>query len=127
MEQKPIINSWANFLMNEKLTIDRTGDLRLIDLAMKLAEMCPPCIKSHKDKLASRALVCQVAMNMGFDLTALRARNGKMAMGRGLLDAWNKEYQIKYGSIVGTAGEHEVKRRGVSTLTASRRKTDAIT
>jgi hypothetical protein len=40
---------------------------------------------------------------------------GKPALGRGLLDVWNAEYQRRFGSTIGTAGAHEISRRKVVT------------
>lgn len=47
-------------------------------------------------------------MDLGIDLTKIR-------MGRGLLDIWNQEYTKRYGSIIGTKGWKEEKRRDVKT------------
>lgn len=111
------INKWANFLMNDKLSPAGLKDddvLVILDLCAKLAQIRPPKIQMHKDKIESRRLVCVTAMEAGYDLAGIK-RHGKMAMGRGLLDVWNEEYKKKFGTIFGTLGEQEVIRRGVST------------
>lgn len=119
---KSNIDLWANFLANEKLTPQRVPDpMILVRLCEELAKDGHPCIKQHKDKLESRRKVVAKAMDLSIDLTAIKCR-AKMAMGRGLLDAWNLEYQRRFGSVVGTSGEHEVKRRGVSTRLSKRSK-----
>lgn len=113
----PAIDNWANFLANEKLTADRVGDKleKLIDLAEKLAkEHGQPKLRPHPVKIQARRLVVRAAMDMGFDLSAIRYK-GKVAMGRGLLDAWNEEYKLRHGSNVGTLGEWETKRRNIVT------------
>lgn len=119
---RSVIDKWADFLANEKLTPQRVPDpMVLVALCEELTKDGPPCILMHKDKLESRRKVVAKAMDMSLDLTAIRYY-GKVAMGRGLLDAWNLEYQRRFGSIIGTAGEHEVKRRGVSTRLSERSK-----
>lgn len=120
---KPMIDLWANFMKNEHISPDKIGDnpkvlLKLLELCRRLAELQPPEISMHKDKLRSRALVCQVAMEMEFDLPAIRGyKNGKLKpiIGRGLLDAWNIEYAKKFGSNLGTNGVAEVRRRTIVT------------
>lgn len=112
------IDAWANFFMNEKLEPKRVGDedgMVLVELCEALAMIrSPKHGRSHKDKLAARKLAVGIAMDLGIDLTAMKC-HGKMAMGRGLLDAWNKEYQARYGSLIGTASNMEAKRRDVKT------------
>lgn len=114
---KPAIDNWANFLANEKLTATRVGEKieKLIDLAEKLAkEHGKPKLRPYLAKIQSRRLVVRAAMDMGFDLPAIRYR-GKVAMGRGLLDVWAEEYKLRYGSAVGTLAELERKRRDIVT------------
>lgn len=118
---KPVIDLWANFLFNEKLDpnqLDPKDTLRLLELCQRLAQIRPPKINPHKSKLESRALVCETAIDMGFDLmTIKRLKNGvsKVAMGRGLLDVWNEVYKKRFGSTLGTSGESEVTRRKIVT------------
>ncbi len=117
---KSPIDAWGRFLSHEKLTPSRVPDpMVLVSLCERLAQDGPPCIRMHLDTLASRTRVVKAAMDMGIDLAGIRYR-GRPAMGRGLLDAWNREYAARFGSTVGTAGEREVKRRGVKTRLAGR-------
>lgn len=123
---KPVINLWANFLFNEKLdpkALTPGDTLKLMELCAKLAEIRPPCIKMHKDKIESRRLVCSTAMDLGIDLLAMkRAKHHggkKPAIGRGLLDVWNEEYAKRFGSIVGTPGQAEIIRRTIVTKMAN--------
>jgi len=62
-----------------------------------------------------------MAMAHGIDLAAMK-HNGKVAMARGMLDAWNKTYAIKYGSNMGTAGIKESIRRNVKTTLGNIRR-----
>ena len=115
---KSVINLWANFLANEKLRsadISEEWTMRLISLCEALAAKRSPRIASHKDKLLSRQFVCETAMDLGLDLPAIRNRRGKVAMGRGLLDAWNKTYAARHGTTHGTASDLEAKRRDIVT------------
>jgi hypothetical protein len=110
------INLWANFLANEKLTPERVGDRLpdLIRLAEELAKDGSPKIRPHKAKLESRKRVARKAIDLSIDLTSIKHR-GKMAMGRGMLDAWNSVYAERFGGIVGTSGEKELNRRRIVT------------
>lgn len=101
--------SWANFLSNEKLPIEEVASL-----VMEAAQIRPPRIMMHKDKLESRDFICRLAMSLGIDLTAIK-RRGKMAMGRGLLDAWTAAYTREFGSCDGTAAAREQRRRDIKT------------
>lgn len=88
------INCWANFLSNEKLTPERVGDNFdvILFLAEQLAIEGKPNLNMHKDKLESRRRVVAKAMDYQIDLVQIKYKN-KVAMGRGLLDAWNLEYK----------------------------------
>lgn len=112
------IDLWANFLFNEKLDpriLDEEDTLLLIELAQCAAEIRGPRVKPHKDKLLSREFLCEKAIDLGIDLPAIKNRHGKVAMGRGLLDAWNKVYTKRFGSTVGTASRMEAIRRDIKT------------
>jgi len=109
------INLWASFLANHKLTAERTGRLDvLLQLCELLAAKGGPKVRPHTKRQECRRLVCDTAMEAGIDLTALKHR-GRLAMSRGLLDAWNAAYAARYGSVLGTAGAREVVRRGAKT------------
>jgi hypothetical protein len=127
MSNKPVIDLWANFLMNEKLVtqhMDTDDVLAIIKLCEVLATKRGPKIRPYNLRLESRKLVCETAMELGIDLTAIRY-HGKVMMARGLLDAWNKAYAERYGSAVGTASKMEASRRDVKTRLAERRKQEA--
>jgi hypothetical protein len=110
---------WANFLLNEKLEPknlpDEQDTLDLIDLAEACGKERSPSIREHKLKLESREFLVAKAMDLGIDLPAMKNKRGRVAMGRGLLNAWNKVYAKKYGSTVGTASAFEARRRDVKT------------
>jgi hypothetical protein len=115
------INRWAAFLEHERLaagSLDPEDAMRLVALCERLAAVGRPAYRPYAARLESRRLLVGTAMAMGLDLTALRGRRGKVAMGRGLLDAWNREYAARYGSAVGTAGVKESCRRDVRTRLA---------
>lgn len=115
MNTKSPINLWASFLANEKLDpkfLAPADTLILLDLAAKLALIQTPRVRPYKARCDCRKLVCQVAMDNGIDLTAIKIR-GKMAMARSLLDAWNTEYQARFGTIEGTSGAREDVRRRI--------------
>jgi hypothetical protein len=106
---------WANFLYNEKLDpakLDSDSILELVYLCEKLSEKRGPKIRPYKEKLVSRRLVVDTALDLGIDLLAMKYR-GKCLIGRGLLDVWLVAYKERYGSTVGTAGEWEAKRRDI--------------
>lgn len=117
-----MINSWANFLFNEKLDPKQLSDkdtLKLIQLCEALAQDGPPNIRMHTNKIESRRKVCRKAFDLGIDLLAMKkVWNKKTAIGRGLLDVWNEEYAKRFGSAVGTTGYNEVIRRAISTRQA---------
>jgi hypothetical protein len=95
---KEYIDLWANFLMNERLTPQRVDDpMVLVRLCELLAQTGKPIIRPYAKRLLTRRLVCVTAMEHGIDLAGLKFR-GKLAMSRGLLDAWNKAYVERYGS-----------------------------
>jgi len=110
------IDIWANFLANHKLTPQRVpNQMILVQLCKKLSETGEtPKYKPYHARLKSRELVCKIAMTNGIDLAAIK-HNCKVAMSRGLLDAWNKAYQEVYGSAYGTAGAKEADRRDIMT------------
>lgn len=114
---KSLINLWANFLMNHKLTPERVDPMKLVALAELLAAKGSPKHRPHTAQLESRRLVCETAMEAGIDLSSWKY-HGKVAMARGLLDMWNTVYQQRYGSTFGTAGAKEVTRRDVKTKLA---------
>lgn len=111
MSEKSVIDLWANFLANEKLTPQRVDDpMLLVRLCEELAKRARPKIRPYTDKLKSRALVAVTAIDLGIDLAGLK-HDGRMAMARSLLDIWNVEYAMKFGSAYGTAGWREDRRR----------------
>lgn len=106
---------WINFLDNEKLSADRVdpqSQPRLLALAEELAKKRRPKIKPYAQKLISRRVVVETAMDMSFDLTGIKHK-GKPAISRSLLDAWNIVYKERFGTTFGTAAEKEVKRRDI--------------
>lgn len=120
------MNVWANFMAHEKLTPDRVGPDNVMIL-VALAEECakikrPNFLLGHRETLDCRRVLVGKAMDMGIDLPAIHHR-GKPAMGRGLLDAWLSEYQLRFGSVVGTSAVKEVKRRGVKTRLSEEKRT----
>jgi hypothetical protein len=115
IQMKPVINIWANFLMNEKLSPERVGEENievLIYLCEKLAEKSRPNISCYQKKIETRRLVVNTAMDLGLDLPAI-THNGKMAMARSLIDIWNEEYCKRFGSNIGTSTWKEVIRRNI--------------
>jgi hypothetical protein len=116
----PYIDVWANFLMNEKLVPDARNTLTLLELCQALAKDGGPCIRSHKDKIKSRQKVVCAAFDLGIDLTSIKKDDGRIMMGRGLLDVWNSEYEKRFESKTGTAGDKEATRRDVKTRLAAR-------
>jgi hypothetical protein len=128
------INKWANFLKNEKLdpaVLSEKDTLKLMMLAAKLAESGPPKIGSHADKQESRRKVCNTAFDMAIDLMGMKKQKyhggSKPAIGRGLLDVWNEQYKIRFGSTVGTLGASEVTRRTVVTRLSEQREREQRT
>jgi len=128
MPEKSLAQLWGAFLCHEKLDPVNVNDsdvVKIIDLTTALVEyskasddkFCP--YRSYTDRLYHRRVVCYIAMDMGMDLLEIKSKwTGKKIIGRGLLDMWNTLYGERFGSTVGTSGEHEVKRRGVSTKLA---------
>jgi len=116
MSQEAKLNeNWANFLANEKLTDVRVPTDKLDSLIRLLVlKKRGPKTKPHAAKLETRKYVCAIAMESGIDIAGWK-HNGKLAMGRGLLDAWNSEYQRKFGTTFGTSGAKETVRRDVKT------------
>lgn len=102
------ITTWANFFKHEKLNRDNHEPLALLDLATELSKTDRAHFKPYPKRIESRVLLVNKAMDLGIDLT-------KWNMGRGLLDIWNQEYIKRYGSIIGTPGLKESKRRNVKT------------
>jgi len=117
--ERPVIDKWANFLYNEKLVperMDAESIMQLVKLSEEASKIRGPKISMHKHKLESREFLCNLAMDLGIDLLAIKHRiTGKRLIGRGLLDAWNLAYQKKYGSVIGTSGRAEDIRRKVVT------------
>lgn len=109
---------WGNFLVHEKLDPvvleDRDVELVIIlitELAVRFPN--PKPFKAYNARLICRDQVCNTAMDLGIDLTGMKNRKGKQAIGRGLLDSWVKEYGKRYGGTVGTVGDTEIKRREI--------------
>lgn len=123
------VNKWANFLKNEKLDPAKLADsdvVKLLALATKLAESGPPKIGCHADKMESRRKVCTTAFDLSIDLLAMKikkfqGRGSKPAIGRGLLDVWNEQYNKRFGGTLGTPGAAEVTRRSIVTKLCERR------
>lgn len=122
---KSAIDYWAQFFAHEKLDpktfLDNKHVEQLIALCQKLAETGTPYDGkgfSHVAKMNARRRAVNAAMDMGFDLLAIRKRGhirgSKPAIGRGLLDVWNEEYRERFGSTVGTPGAFEITRRKIS-------------
>lgn len=109
------LERWINFLANEKLSarIGATWESHVFPVAEALANSgVVPRYTPYKQRLESRAILCRKAMDMGIDLAGIK-HHGKIAMGRGLLDAWQKEYAERFGSNIGTAGWKETTRRNI--------------
>ncbi len=122
---KSTVDVWANFLSNHGLDPKKVGDpLRLVQLAEALAQKGRPSFRPHKDRLESRRLLVNTAMDLGIDLAGMKDR-GKLIMDRGLLDIWNQEYAKRFGSEYGTAGWREAKRRTARTTVADRRRAES--
>lgn len=124
-------NLWARFFANEKIVPDQLSE-KDIQTLMRLCEALGAKRSpyegkgvSHINKMEARRLAVNTAMDMGIDLMAIKKKKfhggTKPAMGRGLLDVWNEEYQKRFGSIRGTLGEAEVIRRKVVTKLAEQR------
>jgi hypothetical protein len=114
-----IIDLWANFLAHEKLTPNRVEDtwaMELVRLCEALAAKARPKFKPYRERLLTRQILCETAMELGIDLASIKNKhNQKIIMGRGLLDIWNQVYERRFGSSYGTAGEWEATRRNVKT------------
>lgn len=109
---------WANFLYNERLDPDVLWPedvMTLVKLCQEMGEIRGPKIGCYQDKLNSRRFVCEMAIAQGVDLPAIRKKKGKVAMGRGLLDMWNRVYAEIFGGIEGTVAAREAKRRDIKT------------
>jgi hypothetical protein len=119
-----MLNLWASFLAAEKLTAKTVDNFEvLLDLAQELAKRgVVPSRRPYKDRIQSRRLVVNAAMDLGIDLTGLKKQGDKLAMGRGLLDVWKEEYARRFGSAFGTAAWAELKRRAVVTKLAEQRR-----
>ncbi len=106
---------WASFLAHEKLTAKRVDVESLLKLAEKLVETGQtPLYRPYPMRIRTRELICTVAMDMGLDLPAFKYF-GKVAMGRGLLDVWERVYVERFGSSYGTNAWAELNRRKVVT------------
>lgn len=121
---------WMSFLANEKLTIkvleENSPELYLGVQNLVNTLTCAgatPKVRPHSAKLITRWTLVRTAMQLGLDLPAIKHK-GKIAMGRGLLDAWNQEYEKLFGATYGTAGAKEVKRRNIKTKLAEHRTKD---
>jgi len=110
-------NLWLSFFQHEKidvLKVDVEWVKPLMILVHKLSEFATPKYRPYAARLETRRILCTYAMDLGIDLPAIR-HNGKVAMGRGLLDIWMDVYAKRFGSNHGTNAWAELKRRGVST------------
>jgi hypothetical protein len=125
-----MINLWANFLSQEKLTpksIGEEGTQVLLDLTIELANRkVMPSRRPYSARIASRRLIVVAAMDLGIDLMAItKVYDGKVAMGRGLIDVWHKVYAERFGSNYGTASWAELRRRRVVTKLSLERTNNA--
>ena len=97
---------WARFLAHEKLDPKNMSSdwvLKLINLTEELVKRGNPKYRPYKDRLETRKLICETAMDLGIDLTGIKHKwKGKYMIGRGLLDMWNKVCIERYGSVYGT-------------------------
>jgi len=120
-----MINKWAHFLAEERLTpktLGEEGTQILLVLAEALAKTTvAPRRKPFVFRKVARRTIVSVAMDLGIDLPALTTVSGKVAMGRGLLDMWSAVYKDRFGSDYGTNAWFELKRRGVVTKLAKER------
>lgn len=123
---KPPIDLWANFFFNEKLDPKKMNEesiMELLYLCEVLAVKQAPTRHPYKDRIACRRLAVDTALDLGIDLIDFKNKqNGKIMIGRGLLDVWQVAYQERYGSTVGTRGAWEAKRRDIKTKLAKARK-----
>ena len=110
---------WANKLAHDKLRMDVVGDgarAQLIELCAELAVRHPK-VTCRVHPLHSRRQVCEVAVDLGIDLTAIKSlsrfKRGKPLIGRGLLDVWAVVLKERFGSAVGTKAWFEQKRRDI--------------
>lgn len=135
-EPKPVVDLWASFLAHEKIEpkslVDPRDVTKLLDLCNRLAELDRPRYRPYKARIETRKLVCNTAMDMGFDLLALKrrkptGRGTKPTIGRGLLDTWNEVYKQRFGSTVGTAGAQEIVRRKVVGKLSEEMRKDRLT
>lgn len=114
---KSNIDLWARFLSNEKLVLSRMDPhwmMELVRLCEEAAKVQAPKYRPYRDRIDSREFICDLAMDLGIDLPAIKHKTkGKVLMGRGLLDAWNRVYAEKYESAYGTLSLREAKRRDV--------------
>lgn len=122
-----MLNLWANFLSQEKLTpksIGEEGTQVLLDLTIELGKRnVLPSRRPYAARIASRRLVVIAAMDLGIDLMAItKVYDGKVAMGRGLIDVWHQVYAERFGSNFGTASWAELRRRRVVTKLSEERK-----
>jgi hypothetical protein len=73
-----------------------------------------PSRRPYAARIASRRLIVVAAMDLGIDLMAItKVYDGKVAMGRGLIDVWHQVYAERFGSNHGTASWAELRRRRV--------------
>lgn len=113
MVEDTTVRAWSNFLECEKLARAMPFQ-ELLGFCIELAKIGPPKFKPYKDRLNTRRLVCETALSNGIDLAKYK-HNGKIAMGRGLLDIWNIRYTERFGGNYGTTGAKEASRRDIKT------------
>lgn len=111
------MDKWARFLNHEKLDPKRLNQediLELIELCEILVTKGEPKYRPYKDRVATRKLIVETALDEGIDLIGFKDKfTKKILIGRGLLDVWAELYKKRYGSTFGTQGEWEQKRRNV--------------
>lgn len=120
---------WLNFLRHEKLDPERTDPKsaeRLKELATRLGAGggCKTFLGyGYADRIKCRRIVCETAIDMGFDLMSVKHKGKpKPLIGRGLLDVWNVVYKERFGGVIGTGGWFEDKRRKVSSTYKQEKK-----
>ena len=113
MTTTAVVEKWANFLAFERIAPDRMEYPEDLDtLCRALASRGEPKHTPYSKRIASRELICNVAMDIGYDIASLRYR-GKIMISRGLLDVWAKVYRARFGSAAGTLAARELTRRNI--------------
>lgn len=103
------LDRWAQFFAHEKLVKNIDDKMSLVTLAQTLvAKGARPYYKPYMKRVETRILLVNTAMDLGIDLAKFR-------VGRALLDTWNEQYKIRFGSTIGTPGWQEAKRRDIKT------------